>query len=192
MNLKRYTAVLLLFLLLLSGALLTASQAVAADSWLKIIVVAPKVTLLGPLNANEQQRLNQINQTSFSKAVAHLKSQLALYYPTEPLIEPYQGNDFYQRQDEQGDFFLRQLAPSKSKDLILSGQFESDPQSGLINLKIDGYDGQKKTSWSVYMSPFSPGSLTYLEEIYSQLFFEVLNEAATDGLKPRNAKMERP
>lgn len=170
-----------LFLLMLS--LVVSTCASAGDNWHKIIIVKPEVTAVGPFEPAQLERLEQTSNDSFDKAVDTLVSQLGRYYAAPPVIEFYQGDDFYQQFDSQGARFLRQLAPRQNNDLVLSGRLELDGDSQRISVQIDGFDGKNNTDWLVLMSPFGQGSVSYLPEIYTQLMFDLLNEPSTTGLK---------
>ena len=82
----------------------------------------------------------------------------------------------------QGRVFLKEMAPSTTKDLVVFGSLELDVMKQSITVQIEGYDGQNNTDWLVIMSPFSTRSLPYLTEVYIQLVFDLLNEP-TSGLK---------
>jgi hypothetical protein len=156
----------------------------AGDNWHKIIIVKPEVTAVGPVEPAQLERMVQTSNDSFAKAVETLVSQLGRYYQVPPVIEFYQGEDFYQRFDSQGAIFLRQLAPRQNNDLVLSGRLELDGDSQMITVQIDGFDSKNNTDWLVLMSPFGQGSTSYLPEVYTQLMFDLLNEPSTTGLKP--------
>ncbi|NQZ09068.1 MAG: hypothetical protein HRT35_18075 [Algicola sp.] len=176
---NRFTRVFLLIL-----CVIVTSTASAGDNWQKIIIVKPEVTAVGPVTPAQLERMIQTSNDSYAKAVETLVSQLGRYYQVPPLIEFYQGEDFYQRFDSQGVIFLRQLAPRQNNDLVLSGRLELDGDSRRVSVQIDGFDSKNNTDWLVLMSPFSQDSLSYLPEVYTQLMFDLLNEPSATGLKP--------
>jgi hypothetical protein len=181
MNNRFYSVLLLLLCAVFTTFSMTAS---AGDNWHKIIIVKPEVTAVGPVEPAQLERLVQTSNDSFDKAVDTLVSQLGRYYLVPPKIEFYQGQNFYQQFDSQGARFLRQLAPRKNNDLVLSGRLEFDGDSQRISVQIDGFDSNNNTDWLVLMSPFGQGSISYLPEIYTQLMFDLLNEPSTTGLRP--------
>lgn len=164
--------------------LLCSIPAMASDEWHKIIIVKPEVIIVGSHQPTLLQQMQRISDAGYDKAVEQVINQLPRYYPVQPKIEFYSKTDFYQRLDGEGSFFLKQLAPQGQNDLVLSGHFEFDVDTNKVTVQIDGYDGNNKTDWLVLMSPFSQKSLGYLEEIYIQLIFDLLNEPTTHGLKP--------
>jgi len=112
-----------------------------------------------------------------------VNQQLPKYFKNPATFEFYQQDGFYDQYDSKGRAFLRTVAPSVNNDLIIFGTLEFDRLANEITVQVDGYDGQNNTDWVVFVSPFSPSSLSYLTEVYTQLIFDLINEPTT-GLKP--------
>ena len=166
--------------------LLTHINALASEQFDKLLIAKPKVILSD--TSAEQQKWQKRSDSSFKQALTSFKQELPRYFKTPPQIKTYQQSDFYQRHDEQGAFFLKQLAPKGSNALVVFGQIEVNQINQTIEVTIEGFDGNKSTDWPILTAPFATSSIDYLPEIYNQLLFELLNEPSKNGLKPLKSK----
>ena len=169
-------------------------KAIASEQFDKLLIAKPKVVLSDTANQKQLQLTWQRrSDTSFKQALGAFKQQLPRYFKTPPLIETYQQSDFYKRHDEQGTFFLKQLAPKGANTLVVYGLIEVNQINQTVEVTIEGFDGNKSTDWPILTAPFAVSSIDYLPEIYNQLLFELLNEPSTNGLKPLTPqKSEKP
>ncbi len=159
-----------------------------AHNWQKIIIVIPEVLVDETVSASEKRLLTQTSNDTFRRAMTGFTAELNRYFTLIPEFKFYHEDDFYHRYDSEGAVFLQQIAPSNHNDMVIFGHIELDSSSRQLTVQIDGYDGKNSTDWLVLSAPFKQSALSYLEEIYIQLVFDLLNEQQANGLKPIKAR----
>lgn len=170
--------------LILFFTALTSHVAIATDSWDKIFIVQPKIEIDDNNRALSSERLTTLSHSAFNQAITAVKAQMPLYFADMPQFEEYEYNKFYQQENEKGEFFLHKLFTATQTGLVIYGSISLNQQQRTLTIKMDGYDKQKQTDVPVYLEEFSINSIDYLQEVYTELIFAVMNRPK-NGLKPR-------
>jgi hypothetical protein len=150
-----------------------------AQAWQKIIVVSGYAFTEDRQSVDSVAKgFSKVNDTIFKSAYEQFSFELNNYYSDAPQIEFIDIKGFYKGYISGAERYLNSIAARYKADLILWPELEYMVEAQTFNIQVNGYNLKENLEWPVLMSEIARVDLNnYLEEVYVQLMFEVLNEA---------------
>jgi hypothetical protein len=151
----------------------------SAFGWENIVIVEPNVIIYQG-NCSSLEFVDKIKDINiFLEAVSLFKIELKDYLVQIPVIKSIKAPDgFYEKLEAESEDFLKRFIMEKNESLLISSNVQIDCSDETFEVEFMGFDINISGGllYSVIQAPVSLKDVYYLEELYIQSLFEVLNE----------------